>query len=154
MSFNYQFDNNSYQGRSYQRQYNKPVGRGYRQAPMNAYQPTPKKSGCRITEGKNGKPCVTAWKASKHGFLTLVACPNNGDKLMRQDGSVIVNKKGQEYARWTAKLVDKHSGSVSSHQALYNLATGKLYLPDLKMVASPKAPNGGFFGNSYVSKRR
>lgn len=113
-----------------------------------------KKSGARIKDGSNGKPCITAWKKTKVAFLTLIACPNNGKNLMAKDGSVIMNAKGQEYARWTGTIVDRNTGSVSTHSCLYNLSTGKLYIPELKMVASPKAANGGFWGNSFVSKRR
>ena len=116
--------------------------------------PPRKKSGAKISQGKNGKPVMTGWKKSRNAFLTLVACPNNGANIARKDGSIITNAKGQEYARWTCTLVDRSTGSVTTHSGLYNLTTGKLYIPDLKMVASPSAPNGGYFGNSYVSKRR
>lgn len=113
-----------------------------------------KKSGARIKDGKNGKPCITAWKKTRAAFLTLIACPNNGANALAKDGSVITNRKGQEYARWTCTMVDRNTGSVSTHSGLYNLSTGKLYLPELRMVVSPQAPNGGFWGNSFVSKKR
>lgn len=164
MAWNQQSGYNSYQGYG---------GGGYTRAPFNpnngnspqrsgqrtAYRggynnqaPARKKSGCRIKEGKNGKPCITAWKKTKVAFLTLMACPNNGANLMAKDGSVITNKKGQEYARWTGTIIDRNTGSVSTHSCLYNLSTGKLYIPELKMVASPNANNGGFWGNSFVSR--
>ena len=162
MNFNQQFGQGSYQGYSYPRPmtngrswgtkapYN--PNSGYR-APLGSY-PQRKKSGAKIKDGKNGKPCITAWKKNRGAFLTLIACPNNGENALAKGGAIIRNKKGEEYARWTATIVNRTTGSVSTHSALYNLSTGKLYLPDLKMVASPRANNGGYFGNSFVSKRR
>lgn len=157
MAWNQQFGNNSYQGRnqgfSSQNYQQAPYNPGYQNAPQyRNNRPQRKKSGCRIKEGRNGKPCITAWKKTRSAFLTLIACPNNGANLMAKDGSVITNKKGQEYARWTGTIVDRNTGSISTHSCLYNLSTGKLYIPELKMVASPNANNGGFWGNSFVSR--
>jgi|GEM_PF-2969873 len=135
------------------RQYGSYPQRGYSRQYNGGYQQQPRKhSGARIKDGKNGKPVITAWKKSRFSFTTLVACPNNGKNITRKDGKPIVNSKGQEYARWTATIVDRSTGTVSTHSALYNLSTGKLYITDLKLVASPKAPNGGYFGKSYVSR--
>jgi len=156
----YNFNNNSYQGRSngYNRagNYNRaPYNPQYNNAPQYRNGAPPrKKSGAKETMGKNGKPAISAWKKTRNAFLTLIACPNNEANVMRKDGSAIINKKGQEYARWTATLVDRNTGSMSTHSCLYNTVTRKLYIPDLKMVANAHAANGGYFGNSYMSKRR
>lgn len=123
-------------------------------ANYTAAYPKRKKSGAREKVGKNGKPCISAWKKSRNGFLTLIACPNNEANVMKKNGQPIINGKGQEYARWTGTMVERNTGAVSTHSCLYNTVTGKLYIPELNMVASPRANNGGFFGNSYVSKRR
>ncbi len=126
----------------------------YANAPRtNRYGQYRKKSGAKITEGSNGKPAITAWRKTRNAFMTLVACPNNEKHIARKDGGIPTNKKGQQYARWTATLVERNTGTMTTHSALYNLTTGKLYLPDLKLVVNPRANNGGYFGKSYVSRR-
>lgn len=162
--WNQQFNSNSYRRYSYRPEtsnggrwgarapYN-PSYRGDQFQPSSIYTPS-KKSGAKIKDGKNGKPAISAWKKTRNSFLTLIACPNNLKNVGAKDGHKMVNKRGQEYARWTGTLVEKNTGSISTVSCLYNLNTGKLYIPELKMVANPQAPNGGYFGNSYVSKRR
>lgn len=150
MPWNNQY-NNGYGGQGYRRPY---YSNGYR--PNNSYsqsRPQTKKSGAKLGHSrKTDKPVITAWKKTRTSFLVMVATPNNGANIAAKGGRVITNAKGQEYARWTATLTEKRTGTKTTHSALYNTVTKKLYLTDLKMVASPQAPNGGFFGNSFVSK--
>lgn len=113
-----------------------------------------KHSGARLKQGKNDKPVITGWKKNRFNFLVFVACPNNGANVLAKGGNRIFNKKGEEYARWTATITDRSAGSVTTHSCLYNTVTKKLYFPDLKMVANPYANQGGYWGNSFVRKRR
>lgn len=140
-------NNRPYYNRGYNRNYGQNYGGGYQSQPR-------KKSGAKLTQGKNDKPVISAWKKNRYAFLSMVATPNNGENIAAKGGRVIKNKKGQEYARWTVTITERNTGQVSTHSGLYNLATGKLYIPDLKLVANPKAPNGGYFGNSFVRNRR
>ncbi|MHA7109358.1 hypothetical protein ACRTDU_04480 [Sunxiuqinia elliptica] len=142
--------------------YNRRTGEYYesrgRQSYSNNYQRNDnraprKKSGCSETVGRTKKTVISGWRKSARQFMTFVATQNNGDNAHAKGGAVITNKKGQEYTRWTAKLTNKTIGTVSTVSCLYNHATGKLYFPDLNLVANPKAPNGGYWGKSSRPKR-
>lgn len=161
MSWAQQFNNASYQRQNMVMAGSwgarSPFNPYHRSAPQQAYpnsRQIRKHSGARIKDGKNGKPVIFGWNKKRSAFLTIVACPNNGANALAKGGAIITNKKEQEYARWTATIVEKNTASVSTHSALYNLSTGKLYLPDLGMVVNPNAPNGGYFGRCVPSKRR
>ena len=135
--------------------YNNYNNNGYNQGYNNQNyqnQPPRKKSGCRETQGKNKKATIHGWRKSNGQFMNFVACQNNGEKAHGKGGAVIKNKKGEEYTRWTAKLTNKTIGTVSTVNCLYNHTTGKLYFPDLNLVANPKAPNGGYWGKSSKPK--
>lgn len=114
----------------------------------------PKHSGCRYTQGRNGKPVLTGWNKRKSHFMTFVATLNNPKNVARKDGSEIVNAKGQVYARWTATITDHTSMSESTVSCLYNTKTGKLYMPSFNLVANPKAPNGGYWGRCVSKNKR
>lgn len=159
--FNAQFAGNAYQGRNQgfrTGNYNRaPYNPNWQGAPQYRGNNAPyrKKSGAKLTTSrKTNKPVITAWKKSQYAFLVMVATPNNGANIAAKGGQVITNAKGQEYARWTCTLTDRNTGAKTTHSGLYNLATGKLYITDLKLVANPKAPNGGYFGKSFVSKNQ
>lgn len=131
--------------------YNPNNANGYN-APQAQYVPR-KHSGASMKHGKNGKPCISGWNVSRQGFLTCIATENGLKHIGKTNGDVILNDKGQAYARWTAQVVHRSTGQVSTHSALFNTATNKLYIPDLNMVLNPYAPNGGYFGKCSRPKR-
>lgn len=143
------FNNNGgwYPNRNQNRRY------GNRQAYYpSAYPQVPaKRSGCKEKQGKNGKSVIFGWRLSNRQFMTFVATQNNGEHAFAKGGAIIKNKKGQEYSRYTAKLVNKTIGSVATVSCLFNHTTGKLYFPDLDLVANP-AKN--YWGRASMNKRQ
>lgn len=108
-----------------------------------------KKSGCHRGEGKNGVDFVSAWNVGKKGFTTLIACPAKEPRhSVTKNGELRELKQGWE--RWVATVEFKPSNSYkkekSTHTAFLKLANGKLYIPDLTMVASDKT---NYFGRCY-----
>ncbi|MCU4165219.1 hypothetical protein [Carboxylicivirga caseinilyticus] len=124
--------NQGYNGQSY-------VARGFR--PQYHSRPR-KKSGCKYNpNAKNGAPVITGWNKSRsRGFISFIASPHK----KKSKG------KNPNYETWMVKVT---SGIQTVwHVGQYNLTKGILTIPDLNMVANPKAPNGGFFG-SFLKRR-
>ena len=122
-----------------------------------------KKSGAKMTMAKaeDGTtfPCISAWKVQKpYGIISIIACKG-------LDGKTYKNAKGEkrtmksEYAtqqgelreRWVVTL-QKPMCKEETFTGFYNPNEKKLRIPDLNLVASLNAPNGGYFGKSIFKK--
>lgn len=106
-----------------------------------------KLSGCKFHQTTKGKrPAISAWKFSKrHGFMKIIASPKVNGKGA---GEVFTSRKGTEYVLWVVSVTNTTTGAKSTHSGLHATSKGKLYIPDLGLVASYNAANGGFFGRS------
>lgn len=97
-----------------------------------------KESMIKIGENK-GKSCITAWNYSKRfGLRTFLVTSYKNSKF-------ITSKKGREWQ--TMMVTIKSSGQIPQiASAFLDVMTNKVYIPDMKMVINPKAPNGGYCG--------
>ncbi|MFN6085535.1 MAG: hypothetical protein ACK476_11495, partial [Fluviicola sp.] len=60
------------------------------------------------------------------------------------------NSKGDKIEIWVCNITQ---GLVSvTKTGFFNTRDGKLRIPDLNMVASPTANNGGYFGKSVFKR--
>lgn len=116
-----------------------------------------KKSGCHMgTSPKNNARFISGWNVSKKGFIALVACPaHQFEHVTTKDGELRPLKQGWE--RWVCTIEfkpgDGYKTEKSTHTGFFKKVNSKLYIPDLKMVASPNSPNKGYFGRSFVPKK-
>lgn len=110
---------------------NRPAKRGYRE---NVTQSTyAKHSGCTAGTGKTGKPYIQGWRLVYGQMCKMIASPAKEFKT-----------KSENSDRWIVNLVCGINKAV--YNGFYNVETKKLTIPDLGLVANPKAPNGGYFG--------
>jgi hypothetical protein len=98
-----------------------------------------KNTGCKAGVGKDsGNRWVSGWNFQKRrGMLTFIAGPY---------GETSVHK-GDEYD-WENWIAEYSLNGIPQGimPVLYCLGTGKVIFKKLQMVANPKAPNGGYFG--------
>lgn len=106
-----------------------------------------KHSGCRQKIGSNGKNVIFGWNYSRRfGLVKFVA-------TMKNDKNLCVNKSGEQLEIYVVSL-DVPMQKKQLLTGFLNTNDGKLRIPDLNMTANPKAPNGGYFGKTSVSKNR
>ncbi|MFN5984227.1 MAG: hypothetical protein ACK479_12235 [Fluviicola sp.] len=130
--------------------YNKNGGWGqqpYGPQPNNGYggnnRQQKKRSGCKMGTGKNGALFIQGWNASKKGMTKLIAS-------MKKQNNMCTNSKGDKIEIWVCNITQ---GLVSvTKTGFFNTRDGKLRIPDLNMVASPTANNGGYFGKSVFKR--
>lgn len=80
---------------------------------------------------------IQAWNYSvSRGMMTMIASP-------RKKGAATKNPNQKMF---TCKVFFKRTLETKYYLGFYNETTGKLTIPDLQMVANPKAKNGGYFG--------
>lgn len=154
----------SYSGQNYQ-------GRGNYQGQnfQGQQKPYVKKSGAKYTEYKNKEgqvgQVITAWNASKAGFLSLKAYP-----LTDSGAKKIAEVKGysKDYGfetsngneRWFYKSEFTKRGERAKEYisgiAIFKRSQKKLYVPRFSMVAScnPGMYGKGSFTRSFVSKQK
>jgi hypothetical protein len=114
---------------------------------QNQNQPKKKHTGCKFGSTKDGVPYISAWNASKsRGMISMIASPYKGTKTKK-------SKTGKTWENWFVKITMKNTMDIKNFSGLYNVDNQKLYIKDLNMVANPKAPNGGYFGQ-HVSRRK
>lgn len=114
-------------------------GGGYRKQ----YKQQKKKSGCKLGRSKNDSPIISGWNVSKQrGFITLLAT------ILDET----VKSKSRDYKKAVCNITFKDRGSKMVTSGFYNEQSKKLYIPELSMVASINAPNGGYFGTVKVSR--
>jgi hypothetical protein len=94
---------------------------------------------CTVRSTGEQKLCIFGWNYSRrNGMVKFIA---SFHKLTKNDN----------WASWTVKV--KYQGRKAELMlGLYDKRSGKLIIPDLEMVANPKAPNGGYFGRFYRTK--
>lgn len=133
------------------RQYN---SRGYSQKYQNnGYnnynQQIKKHSGAKektISNGVNiGKPCIVAWNYNKRlGLRSFLVTAHSKSK-------VVQTKKGKEYLTVMCTISqDGRPNQITN--GFLDEHTGKVYLPELRYVINPKAPNGGYCG-TYIMRK-
>lgn len=107
-----------------------------------------KHSGAKMGQGKNGKRFISAWNYSrKYGLVSLIAS-------MRETGkNTCVNRNGEQLEIFVCKVQKKYE-QPQLFTGFYNPNDGKLRIPDLGMTVNPKAPNGGYWGKTAVSRNR
>lgn len=118
----------SYGGRDYRRD-------DYRGGGGNRSRDQKKHSGAKyISKAANDKPCVSAWNYSRrHGMLSIVGSPTSKGMVSEQCEHWAVSVRPERGQRYVTT-------------GFWNSNTGKLTIPDLGMVASTRAPRGGYFG--------
>lgn len=97
-----------------------------------------KRTGSKYKMGKNGLPCVTAWRVENGRIMSLIASPAKDLK-----------KGGPNTEKWVAKVQIGHDQPFLQ-TAFWNEKTRMLSLPDLGLVASTSKD---YFGG-YGKKRR
>lgn len=126
----------------------------YGPMPSSSYQQRKKHSGAKMGMGKNGLNFISAWNYSRRfGLITLIGShrkegANKNGTLQRNR---CVNRKGEELLIYSCTLnVPMQSPRVVT--GFFNPNDNKLRIPDLAMVVSPYAPNGGYFGRIKVKR--
>lgn len=96
-----------------------------------------KKSGSKSGIGKNGKPYVTGWNASRqYGLVTFLCVPYSGT-------GVHESRRGVKWENWMCKVSPKY-GKPYLTSCLYD--GQKCIVSDLGIVINPRANNGGYCG--------
>jgi len=126
---------------NYRSGYGGGYNRGYQQQ-----QPPRKHSGSKITrmrsddKSRDGLDCIVGWNKSKsRGFIKFVAVPCRDTKTKSQN---------PDTEKWVANVT--FADGKKTFTAFYNVATKKLVIPDLEMVANPAKD---YFG-TFVKRRR
>ncbi|MES2616927.1 MAG: hypothetical protein V4613_03625 [Bacteroidota bacterium] len=120
-----------------------------------------KHSGAKMRTSKSGNPTVFAWNYSRRfGMVKLSASPFLSNKNDKQRHGLA---EGQPYITESKskRIYERYLGHLSVPMQPVKLVTcwleqttGKLYLSDgMNMVASTRAPNGGYFGKSSKPTR-
>lgn len=124
--------NFSYDQRGYSVDRSRPVGK-------------PKgRSGARLIQRKDGgRPFISAWKASRQGFLVVTANYWKDAKSEKYD-----------WECWVVNILNRNTGAVSTHTGLYNPSNGKLRIQKLNWVINPRAINGGYCGRAFSGEYR
>lgn len=108
-----------------------------------AYQgrrPQKKHSGAKEGQTKKGKLYVYAWNYSRdRGLIKIKAFENKKTTFS-------TSERGNEFATLMFEIFYTKTGNKLLEIAPYNLTTGKVFLEQLGIVISTKAPNGGYCG--------
>ena len=134
------YNDRGYNGRnrSYDSGYSNRGGYGGRSAGRYNDRPS-KRSGAKYGTGKNSKPYVQGWKATKGGMMKFIACPTEKGMVSEQCEQWVVNM-----------TVGYNKPQVMT--AFYNVNTKRLIIPDINFVLNPNAPNGGYCGPFYKTR--
>lgn len=99
-----------------------------------------KRTGCKMGMGKNQRPYISAWNVSRsRGMMTLIASPTDEQGESPSTGA--------KWEKWVCKIQLKRNFEDKLVTGFYYPTTHTLSIPDLGMIARPKAPNGGYFGS-------
>jgi len=144
---NYQSYGNSQYNQGYPQNYN---GGGYNPQ----YQKPVKHSGCKKKKGwtsqKTGEQVsdllLFGWNYSRsRGFMKFVASPKKENKETGKGRKT----KNPNWENWTAKVSFKDGRKPEFHNCFYDLENGRLFFPDLEMVANPSKDYWG----TYIRRR-
>ena len=138
--------NNNYPQRNYPQRGNS----GYNNNGYNQQRQQRKRSGAKMTQGKNqageSMRVISAWKVSKRfGMIKLVAC-------QRKDGKTAETRGGHLREMWVCNI-QKAMCKDETYTGFFDDSSKKLRIPDLNLVASCNAPNGGYFGKSVFKRK-
>lgn len=144
----------------YQRQDNYGHGFGVRsyQGPQNfrqggssQYRVTPKKkrsgskTGTYVDKKGNSVKYVNGWNASRrYGLCKFFATPTKGTKDC-------TSQSGKQYRNWMVKYSIGQYGAEQTTTGFYEVATGKVRVPDLGLVMNPAM---NYCGKSGKPKNR
>ena len=129
------YGNRGYNGRN--RQYDSQ----YAPAPRYRDERPKKRSGAKYgISPKTKRPYIQGWKATKDGMVKIIAGPTK--KGMVSDQS----------EQWVCNVTIGYAKPVTM-TAFYNVNSKKLTIPDMSFVLNPGAPNGGYCGPFYKSRR-
>lgn len=116
--------------------------------------PPKKKSGCKVSVGKEGKykgfQFVTGWNKSKQrGFIKAFVYPYHGTTETKGKAN------GNVHQTLMVKIEFANGNQPLNIPCIRNLTTGKVTFDAFgtTMVMNPKAPNGGYFGTAIPRKR-
>ncbi|WP_143306856.1 hypothetical protein [Chitinophaga vietnamensis] len=128
---------------SYPRTLNRSYSRGSYSQRQNK-----KHSGCKSQNGwvsrKTGERVddllLKGWNYSRRrGMISFVAVPRKERDTANPN-----------YEHWVVSV--SASDGRKTFTGFYNVAKRILVIPDLRMVANPNAPNGGYFGRFFKGK--
>ncbi|MCG8329800.1 MAG: hypothetical protein MI974_19040 [Chitinophagales bacterium] len=139
---------NGYRRRGYGRGYGGRSYGGYRGRGYNnngGYRNRKKRTGAKMGVNENsGRPYITGWNVSRrYGMRKFIANPTD---LMA------TTKNGKERQQWVCNVEMDGGMTKRTVTGFYDESSKKLYMPDLNMVASINAPNGGYWGQ--IKSRR
>lgn len=110
---------------------------------------TKKHSGCTLKNGWTNRQTgqifehrlMTGWNYSKtRGMISFIASCKKGDKA---------KTKNKNFENWTVKVSYSDGRKPEFFLGWYNLATGRLHIQDLQMIANPQK---NYFGKIFRSK--
>ena len=109
--------------------------------------PRKKKSGCKRGEHKD-KPYITGWNVQKRrGMLSFIASPYKGKKSQTKR---VKSSNGRYWENWIVKLNYKDMGKTALIVGMMEVATGRLIMKDIGMIANPKE---NYFGTMFRKDR-
>lgn len=125
----------------YNQNYNGPRQRGYGNGKP------PKKSGCKVSVMKagnhQGEQCITGWNVSKRrGMVTFIATPYSKTQE-------VTSKSNKQWQNWMVKLTFKDQLQERIVGGMYEVATGRLIMSEIGMVANPRT---NYFGTMFRKK--
>lgn len=95
------------------------------------------------TNKNSGRPYITGWNAVGGVMKSFIANPTN---------DTAKTARGVVREKWVVNLSANGGMSERTVTGFYDPNTGKMYMPDVNMVASLNAPRGGYWGR--IKKRR
>ena len=150
---NYSRNSGGYSRGNYGRSYGSGgYSGGYRRSYGGQYgggRATKKHSGCKMRSGwtsrKTGERVddnfIQGWNYSRRqGLISFIASP----RKERQTAN-------SNFEHWVVNV--QYRDGKKTFTGFFNVSRNLLTIPDLKMVANPNAPNGGYFGTFIKSKR-
>lgn len=128
---------------------------GFSRIPYRQYNQREKRipiarSGASAGTTKTGKPYVRGWKATKMGVVTIIAGPYEAKNSSTQQHQ---SKTGRLWENWAAKVSAPFQAPVIVG-ALYDTTTGKVRIPSMGIVISPRGANGGYMGKPMSKNMR
>lgn len=101
-----------------------------------------KRTGCK-SGNKNGRQYITGWNYSRsRGMITFIAGPYRNTQEVK-------SKNGRVWQNWFVKLFNKRTMQEIRTSGMYEVATGRLIMSDLGMIANPKT---NYFGSNRRKK--
>lgn len=132
-----------------------PINNGFSRAPYRQNQGSQrqkrKRSGATAGTTKTGKPYVRGWKATKMGVVSIIAGPYVAENSQTRD--LKPSKTGRIWQNWAAKVSAPFQPPVIVG-ALYDTSNGKVRIPSMGIVISPRANNGGYMGKPMSKNMR